>query len=543
MFKKFTSSQKTPADIAKETIRQLAAQRIAPTPEAYSKLYNEIAGTDADSSTAPAAGGASVAENLLAGFADSMLRSKGELSTFGNRLVRAAQAGNWEDYQKTLDRLTEHLTTAPAISASAAPLVPAAASAPVVAAAPVNVAADDNRQRLLKDLLYRTLTLALCALLRPLPDLANESESLGMAVRNAASEPELNDIGNRLKQLCFQIELQSGDVAEQQELLLRLFDLLLSNIHDLLESDSWIRGQIEVVKALIAGPLDHRALQEATRSLKDVIYKQGTLKSSIEESRTSVKNMMKAFLDRLDAMAKSTGQYQNKMDGYAAQITQVRNPAELQHLIGDIVQETRTVHNETLRSRDVIVAAQKQVTEAEAKIKDLEQKLEQMSEMVREDQLTGSLNRRGMDDLFEREADRADRRRTPLCVALLDLDNFKRLNDTHGHAAGDEALIHLVRIVKQTLRSIDAVARYGGEEFVIIMPDTSPEEAAQAMTRVQRELTTHFFTANDQRLFITFSCGVALRKPHETQESLIQRADQAMYEAKRTGKNKVVLAA
>lgn len=541
MFKKFTSSQKTPADIAKETIRQLASQRIAPTPEAYTRLYNEIAGNEADAGAAASTGGNSAAESLLASFADSMLRSKGELSTFGNRLVRAAQAGNWEDYQKTLDRLTEHLTTAPA---AAAPVLstPAVAAPAVVTTAPVAVVTDDNRQRLLKDLLYRTLTLALSALLRPLPDLANESESLGMAVRNAATEPELNDIGNRLKQLCFQIELQSGDVAEQQELLLRLFDLLLSNIHDLLESDSWIRGQIEVVKALIAGPLDHRALQEATRSLKDVIYKQGTLKSSIEESRTSVKNMMKAFLDRLDAMAKSTGQYQNKMDGYAAQITQVRNPAELQHLIGDIVQETRTVHNETLRSRDMIVAAQKQVTEAEAKIKDLEQKLEQMSEMVREDQLTGSLNRRGMDDLFEREADRADRRRTPLCVALLDLDNFKRLNDTHGHAAGDEALIHLVRIVKQTLRSIDAVARYGGEEFVIIMPDTSPEEAAQAMTRVQRELTTHFFTANEQRLFITFSCGVALRKPHETQDALIRRADQAMYEAKRTGKNKVVLA-
>lgn len=541
MFKKFTSSQKTPADIAKETIRQLASQRIAPTPEAYTRLYNEIAGNEADAGAAASSGGNSAAESLLASFADSMLRSKGELSTFGNRLVRAAQAGNWEDYQKTLDRLTEHLTTAPAAAAPALS-APAVAAPAVVTPAPVAVVTDDNRQRLLKDLLYRTLTLALSALLRPLPDLASESESLGMAVRNAATEPELNDIGNRLKQLCFQIELQSGDVAEQQELLLRLFDLLLSNIHDLLESDSWIRGQIEVVKALIAGPLDHRALQEATRSLKDAIYKQGTLKSSIEESRTSVKNMMKAFLDRLDAMAKSTGQYQNKMDGYAAQITQVRNPAELQHLIGDIVQETRTVHNETLRSRDMIVAAQKQVTEAEAKIKDLEQKLEQMSEMVREDQLTGSLNRRGMDDLFEREADRADRRRTPLCVALLDLDNFKRLNDTHGHAAGDEALIHLVRIVKQTLRSIDAVARYGGEEFVIIMPDTSPEEAAQAMTRVQRELTTHFFTANEQRLFITFSCGVALRKPHETQDALIRRADQAMYEAKRTGKNKVVLA-
>jgi hypothetical protein len=116
-----------PADIAKETIRQLASQRIAPTPEAYTRLYNEIAGNEADAGAAASSGGNSAAESLLASFADSMLRSKGELSTFGNRLVRAAQAGNWEDYQKTLDRLTEHLTTAPA---AAAPVL----SAPVVAA-------------------------------------------------------------------------------------------------------------------------------------------------------------------------------------------------------------------------------------------------------------------------------------------------------------------------------------------------------------------------------------------------------------------------
>ncbi len=187
-----------------------------------------------------------------------------------------------------------------------------------------------------------------------------------------------------------------------------------------------------------------------------------------------------------------------------------------------------------------MLAAQKEVKEAEVRIKELEDKLTQMSELVREDQLTGSLNRRGMDDIFEREADRADRRGTALCIAMLDLDNFKKLNDTHGHAAGDEALIHVVRIVKQTLRSIDVIARYGGEEFLIVMPETSLEEAAKAMTRVQRELTTHFFTANDQRLFITFSAGVALRAPHEAQESVVKRADKAMYEAKKTGKNRVI---
>jgi predicted signal transduction protein with EAL and GGDEF domain len=98
--------------------------------------------------------------------------------------------------------------------------------------------------------------------------------------------------------------------------------------------------------------------------------------------------------------------------------------------------------------------------------------------------------------------------------------------------------VHLVRVVKQTLRSIDVIARWGGEEFIIIMPETGLEEAAQAMVRVQRELTKHFFTADEQRLFITFSAGVALRMPHEAQETLIKRADKAMYEAKQSGKNR-----
>ena len=303
-----------------------------------------------------------------------------------------------------------------------------------------------------------------------------------------------------------------------------------------------MRGQIEVVQNLIAGPIDHRALQEATRSLKDVIYKQATLKNSIAESKTSVKNMMATFIDRLNVMVTSTGHYQHKMDDYSLKIGSAKSVDEVTTIITDILNETRNVQTETVRSRDMIVAAQKEVSEAEARIKDLESKLAHMSELVREDQLTGSLNRRGMDDVFEREADRADRRNTPLCVALLDLDNFKKLNDTHGHAAGDEALIHVVRIVKQTLRSIDVIARYGGEEFVIIMPETGLEEASQAMTRVQRELTKHFFTANDQRLFITFSAGVALRAPREPQEAAIKRADKAMYEAKQTGKNRVVKA-
>lgn len=161
---------------------------------------------------------------------------------------------------------------------------------------------------------------------------------------------------------------------------------------------------------------------------------------------------------------------------------------------------------------------------------------------MREDQLTGSLNRRGLDDVFERETARADRRGTPLCIAVLDLDDFKKLNDTYGHIAGDAALKHLVKIVKDTLRSMDVIARFGGEEFLILLPETTIEAASQTMTRLQRELTRHFFMHDNEKVLITFSAGVALRRPHEDQTELVQRADKAMYQAKQTGKNRVVVA-
>ena len=127
--------------------------------------------------------------------------------------------------------------------------------------------------------------------------------------------------------------------------------------------------------------------------------------------------------------------------------------------------ETRIAQTEALRSRDQMLSARQEVQEAEMRIHALESKLEQMSELVREDQLTGGLNRRGLDEVLERELARADRRHSPLCIAMLDVDDFKQLNDTHGHTVGDAALVHLVRVMKDALRTVDAVARFGGEEF------------------------------------------------------------------------------
>ena len=125
-------------------------------------------------------------------------------------------------------------------------------------------------------------------------------------------------------------------------------------------------------------------------------------------------------------------------------------------------------------------------------------------------------------------------------MVLLDIDNFKHFNDNYGHHVGDTALQHLAKAIQETLRPIDIAARFGGEEFVIILPDTSIDAAIETISRLQRALTKQLFLINNDRLLITFSDGIAVFRETEEQATVLNRADQAMYLAKKSGKNRVM---
>jgi diguanylate cyclase len=251
---------------------------------------------------------------------------------------------------------------------------------------------------------------------------------------------------------------------------------------------------------------------------------------------------MTTFIDRLGAITVSTGDYHQKIEGYSQKIAQSNNLNDLGNLLEDIMQDTRVIQSSAMKSHEELLESRRQVEIAEAKISSLEKELSEVSELVHHDQLTGALNRRGMDAAFDREAKRVDRSHDPLCVALLDIDNFKRLNDTRGHQVGDQALTHLCNVIKEALRPSDSVARYGGEEFILILPDIALEEAASTVERLQRELTRQYFMHENDRVLVTFSAGVAQRAEQEPQEEVIARADKAMYQAKNTGKNRVCIA-
>jgi diguanylate cyclase len=513
----------SPVDIAREAFQQLAARRVAPTPEAYRTAYEEILGNQSEIRP----------ESVLASFATQLTQQPGDIGKLGQRLSKALESGAWGDYGGELDKFVVQY-------------FPSRNMVPHGELMPIDLERefirDSKKEKMLREVLARVLIFSMASLLTEAPELANESKAIGSDLKEAFSEQAMTEVTGRIKQLSFQIELKTEDIAQQQELLMRLFQLLLENIHGLLEKGSWLSSQITSVQQLITGPISKTSLADATKTLKEIIFKQGLLKNTLSEEKITAKNLMLTFVDRLSAMVSTTDNYHKTITNFSQQISQASDISDLSSVLNGIMNATKDAQEEALRSRDEMVNARQEMQKAEARILMLESQLVHMGELVREDQLTGSLNRRGMDESLEREIINADRRSTPLCVALLDLDDFKRINDTHGHATGDEVLVHLVSVVKDTLRKLDIIARFGGEEFLVLMPETTPADAMQIITRVQRELTKRIFMHNSQRLLITFSAGVAFRAPGESQADLIKRADVALYSAKNAGKNRVVMA-
>ena len=176
---------------------------------------------------------------------------------------------------------------------------------------------------------------------------------------------------------------------------------------------------------------------------------------------------------------------------------------------------------------------------AEAEVHKLQ---EQLRDLAVRDPLTGLYNRRYLDETIKRELARAARYNQPVGIVMCDLDHFKRVNDTHGHLAGDEVLRVFAELLKKHARSSDIVCRFGGEEFVIFLPDMPPAVAYQRAEQLRTELAAKWIRLGADVMQVTASFGVAAFPENgKTMDSLISAVDAAMYQAKETGRDRVVI--
>lgn len=169
---------------------------------------------------------------------------------------------------------------------------------------------------------------------------------------------------------------------------------------------------------------------------------------------------------------------------------------------------------------------------------DLAKALELAHRLATRDSLTGLLNRRAMLDVLLQEGPRRHLSERRVALAMIDIDHFKRINDSHGHAVGDAVLQKMADVARAGMRVGDVLARWGGEEFLLLMPHTAPSDAVLVLQRLRESMAVAGFETLAPGLAVTFSAGITQIEPHENHEAAIERADRALYRAKHAGRDR-----
>ncbi len=558
-----------PADIARAAIRMLGTRRLPPTPDNFQRAYAEVAGEKVEKPKEEGAKPEPAKPELRWPDAIRPLIKQWEAHQTGlnqtkkREMLERVLINFGHDSQQLFDKLSslarswsesggggtvlEEVATQVAATPAAPP-----SSAGLMKPLPFGIqpavfkdagkdagateAAPDSWPSLRQALAGNLHLLADSCAMR-WPDLAERAGHLASAVSasGAADSQHFEALAGIWRELL----IRSEDDHELSIGLRRLVGLLFLNLGELVGDEAWFSGQMAAMQALIDGNLSQDALHGAERGLRDLVFKQGALKGSLDEAKEKLRSLITTFIDRIGTMSDDADGYHARIGAYSEQIGQASDIGELGTVIEGLTSDMDGMRHALRRSHGELNEARAQAEQAEQRIHVLETELAQVSNLVREDQLTGALNRRGLDEAFMRELARADRLAAPLSISLLDIDHFKRLNDSLGHQAGDEALKHLTRVVRDFLRPTDSLARYGGEEFLILLPNTDLVGAEVILKRLQRELTRQFFLHANDKVLITFSAGVAERSHEETQAALVARADAAMYRAKAAGRNRV----
>ena len=527
-----------PAERAKAALRRLALERLEPTPENYARAYAQESGE-----AAPAADDGPALATLIGKLMRGVERGgRGWTAARKKESLQRVLDGSRSDARRLVQRLTQLAaswdsdTPDAGVETEPAPLGDAAAP---VAAPSVPVAAPEVFS-------WGRVVDALCATTQqalPPRDEAAErlSKSLAAVVKRIGAEGATPPLADELEAAC----RHAGIVLQHRHHLVdqlgALCQELTASLTDLAEDDSWAQGQCDAMRVKLDEGLTARGVRSVSELLRDTRERQGQLRSEREKAREALKSLINRMLSELGELGSQTGRFHESVGRYADVIEKADSLESLTGVVREMVEESRTVQALVQQTQAKLRDEHAKASELTQRVGELEGELRRLSNEVSTDQLTQVANRRGLLQAFDTERARVERGGA-LAVGLLDIDNFKRLNDELGHAAGDVALRSLADVVSKTLRPTDLVARYGGEEFVVLLPETPVAEGQQILTRLQRSLSGGLFMHENKQVFVTFSAGVTDYRSGEAIEAALERADQALYEAKRTGKNRTCVA-
>jgi diguanylate cyclase len=303
------------------------------------------------------------------------------------------------------------------------------------------------------------------------------------------------------------------------------------------------RNRVErISEKLFEQTTAERILKTFNRSKTDLAAHIDRQNAYLEERDRELRNI-------IDLLTRAMAATNSENDAYHREILQKGEKIEQITRLDDIRKIKSALEKEVESLRETVQAKQMdekvRIESLSSQVAVLREELQTAKEESQRDGLTGIYNRRAFDRHIRNLVDQNQVQRSPFAVLMLDIDDFKRINDTYGHPVGDRVLLALANACRQMIRSDDFLARYGGEEFVIILPGANRRNAAKKARQLCKAVSKTRYTLDDDNdqltLSITISIGVAEFRPPDDVETIMARADKALYQVKAAGKNGVAV--
>jgi diguanylate cyclase len=317
---------------------------------------------------------------------------------------------------------------------------------------------------------------------------------------------------------------------------------LCNSFETIADEGSWIVSQVDAVRDAVRDGADRRSLAAARQLLQQALVTQQSITRSRRDAVVALRDLLPHLVQQMTHLGQHASEFGDTLGEHLEAISSADSLESIAEHVRGLLADTHAVHQTFDEVRRDFGERSERAAALESEVERLERELAQASERLLTDHLTRTANRAGLERAFDRSMQGLRSTGDPLAIALLDIDDFKKVNDALGHQAGDGALRHLASLLQGKVRPGDTVARYGGEEFVLLLPGMTDVQAREMLVRVQRELTREVYLYESKQIFITFSAGTTRVDPQDSLESAIGRADDAMYQAKNAGKNCVAIA-
>jgi diguanylate cyclase len=273
----------------------------------------------------------------------------------------------------------------------------------------------------------------------------------------------------------------------------------------------------------------------AAEELLDTHYGEDRQFRLLAETGDAMQEQMRMVVEQVNHAGEDVGQFGDALDGLENGLGSIEGGGAMKTLVGQMLVATRQMKTKSEQ-------LEQDLKQSANEISNLQDKLAESRREALTDALTGITNRAGFDKSMVHHAELARKEDTPLALVMCDIDHFKKFNDTHGHQLGDQVLRLVGAVMRDGLKGRDVPCRYGGEEFALILPETTGTSAVKAADILRRAINAKRLVrknTGEEIARVTMSFGVAHFRPDDSPASLVERADAALYQSKRNGRNQV----